>query len=221
VHDRVAPEVRPNAVLRVADSLFDDPVRASFEGDAEAFANVSTETLLSDRIFKSRVNDRATVSIYETADRENIQATAELPNGRLGDFLDRLRTTTTDDLSAAGIEPIGVPEETQERRTRRELRETARDALPSVVDDPDAYGVDARADGSLILQDRDTGRTETVDVSGGNVGGALEDAAGGLGPEANGPGRTLGSSTGGFGGAALAAVLGLVALVLAWLGGNA
>jgi len=50
-----------------------------------------------------------------------------------------------------------------ERQARTETRQAARDAAEAAGVDSDEFGIDARADGTIVLQDRDTNQTRTID----------------------------------------------------------
>jgi hypothetical protein len=154
------------------DTLQFDSIGADFDGDSEAFFSAPSSAFLTDRLFVTNVNGRKNVSLYETADRNNLLGNAVLEgeNVDVDEFIDRFRTTTTDDLDALGIEAVGMSQDRQDRRTRRSLREQLDQTLEAEGYDPDEWNTDARADGTLILQDPETNKTKTIEPDSGESG---------------------------------------------------
>jgi hypothetical protein len=116
-----------------------------------------------------------------------------------------------------------LAERMADRRDRIDNREAARDAAESAGVDLDEFGIDARADGTVVVQDRDTGRTRTIDADApGGVGSAI-DAATGDGQfvaddadpaaGASGSGDGLGARAAG----AIVLLFGALAAALGWL----
>jgi hypothetical protein len=144
---------------------FQTEIAANFDGDVDVFTSADAEAFTDDRLFiVNGTGDQSTVSLYETEAREKLLGEAILRDaGDVSEFVDRLRTTTTDDLDALGIETVGPSQQTRESRQRRETREAARDAAEDAGVDLEEFGIDARADGEVIVQDRDTNQTRTID----------------------------------------------------------
>jgi len=109
------------------------------------------------------------LSFYQTEDRsELIGSVAVADEGsRVLDFARALvdaRPAVLETLSADVFSvDRSVQEQQSDARARRQNREAAREAAESADVDLNEFGTDARADGTIVLQDRDTGRTRTID----------------------------------------------------------
>jgi hypothetical protein len=217
------------------------PTAATEQTVRDVVAELAGMDLSSDRLFVTNApgNTEAgrSVSVYPTASKQS-------PDGPTGTVLfdsgddlytafsvlddvgpDDVRQLTNDQIvtgteGAAFAESVG--EARDERDARRSNREAARDAAKTAGVDLDEYAIDARADGEVILQDRDTGRTRTIDA----------DADGGLASEldaetsggefvADDADPAAGSTSGGgFGARAAGAIVllfGALAAALGWL----
>jgi pyruvate/2-oxoglutarate dehydrogenase complex dihydrolipoamide acyltransferase (E2) component len=116
----------------------------------------------------------------------------------------------------------GVAAELRESRQRREARETARDAAEAAGVDLDEFGIGATDEGEVIVQDRDTGQTRTIDAdTSGGLGAAIDTETSGGGFVADDADPAAGSTSGGgFGARAAGAIVllfGALAAALGWL----
>jgi len=119
-----------------------------------------------DRTFTSAGGGTTHISAYESGARENLQAGVEFDtsdgDGVVERFVKALRVA---DVSEGGVDPetdTGLVEAAEDRDTRRALRERLDSALEAEGYDPGEWNTDARADGTLILQDPETNRTRTI-----------------------------------------------------------
>jgi len=137
--------------------------------DFAALASIDPET---DQLFVSVVNDRKTLSAYETADRNDRLGSVTIdptdtPNAatRLLNALQDLGPETAREAAAGGVTlDEELAENAADRQTRRELRNSLDSALEAEGYDADRWNTDARADGTLILQDPETNRTRTIEA---------------------------------------------------------
>jgi len=207
------------------DALDFETIRANFGGDADVFTSADADELLGEELYIVNMpGGQSSVSLYETADREELLGEATLRDASaVSEFVDRLRTTTTDDLDALGIEAVGPSEQTRESRQRRETRQAGREAAEAAGVDLDEFDVGATAEGEVILQDEDTGRTRTIDAdTSGGLGAALDAETSGGEFVADAADSAAGStSAGGLGARAVAAIvllLGAIAAAVGWSG---
>jgi hypothetical protein len=76
-----------------------------------------------------------------------------------------------DAIDASRLLGYGGPDpDVLARRRRRRLRQDLDDALEAEGYDPDEWNTDARADGTLILQDPETNKTKTIEPDSGESG---------------------------------------------------
>jgi len=123
--------------------------------DSEAVAMADRRALLTER------------------EREIVSGEADVSDSYRYQTVSRVRSRLQrleDDLDALGIEAVGMSQDRQDRRTRRSLREQLDQTLEAEGYDPDEWNTDARADGTLILQDPETNKTKTIEPDSGESG---------------------------------------------------
>jgi hypothetical protein len=210
------------------ETLTDTPVRIAGEVDPEALAGFPT--LDSNRTFTSRQNDRISVTVY---DEDRTRPSDEYPtlefqagSGRLAEFVGAIRTLPADAIASnlGAIETdTDLVDEAAEREVRRETRQAGREAAEAAGVDLDEFGIGATAEGEVIVQDRDTGRTRTIDANApGGVGSAIDAATGDGQFVADDADPAAGASGSGDGLGARAAgvvvlLFGAIAAALGWL----
>jgi len=83
------------------------------------------------------------------------------------DFWDAVDLLSEDAATRLTADALGdapdLAERMAERRDRIDNREAARDAAEAAGVDVEEFNIDARADGTVVLQDRDTNQTRTID----------------------------------------------------------
>jgi hypothetical protein len=213
------------------DILSETEIRASGEElTREDLATYVDAGLGSERTFTSRQNDRVSVTLYD-ADRTRpvegvptIEFLGDSGERPVREFLAALRTVGPESVDP---DAIGRSEElirrAAERDVRRETRQAGREAAEAAGVDLNEFDVGATAEGEVILQDEDTGRTRTIDADApGGVGSAI-DAATGDGqfvaddadPAASGSGS--GDGLGARAAGAVVLLFGALAAALGWL----
>jgi hypothetical protein len=163
------------------------------------------------------------ITLYESENRENI-----VGNVLIGD--EQFSAAIGETLREAGPDAIpdgesfsagDIQDATQDARSRTANREAARKAAEGAGVDLEEFGIDARADGTVVLQDRDTGQTRTIDAdTSDGLGAALdaETSGGEFIADAADP-AARGTSGGGLGARAVAAIvllLGAIAAAVGW-----
>ena len=137
-------------------------------------------TVQHERVFTSRQHNRVSATLYQQ-DGEQLTRpvegvpTIEFSGGEgvepITRFLDAVRTVGADQINPDAIGRDGaLIEAAEERETRRDLRDSLDSALEAEGYDPDRWNTDARADGTLILQDPETNKTKTIEPDSGESG---------------------------------------------------
>jgi hypothetical protein len=198
--------------------------------DPDAYAALAGIDEGSDRLFISNVNGRLSLSAYETADRENRVGSVVIDEDAIPNAPTRLLNSLRDlgpeaaRAAAAGVETDAeLAEAAADREARRETREAAEDAAAAAGVDLDEFGIGATAEGDVIVQDRDSGRTRRIDADApGGVGSAINAATGDgqFAADSADPAAGTSGSGDGLGARAAGAVVllfGALAAALGWL----
>jgi pyruvate/2-oxoglutarate dehydrogenase complex dihydrolipoamide acyltransferase (E2) component len=151
------PDDGPDSVAEQLDTA--EFAVTSGEFDPSAAAPESESAFITD------VNGRLRLTQYQTSAKENKLFSLGFPDeSELQDFVDNIRALRSGAVESPQFErSADVVERTAERRERRDVREAAREAAREAGVDLDEFGIDARADGTIVLQDRDTNQTRTID----------------------------------------------------------
>jgi hypothetical protein len=213
------------------DVLSGTDIRASGEEltreDLAAYVDAGLD---SERTFTSRQNGRVSVTLYDEDRTRPVEGvpTIEFLGGEgagpVREFLGALRTVGPESVDP---DAIGRSEElidrAEDRDVRRETRQAGREAAEAAGVDLDEFGIGATAEGEVIVQDRDSGRTRTIDADApGGVGSAIDAATGNGQFVADDADPAAGASGSGDGLGARAAgvvvlLFGALAAALGWL----
>jgi hypothetical protein len=181
------------------------------------------EELTTDNVTTIRSGGDETINF---GNRTRLSLTFDDASGEAStEFWDALQELDDSTLSETTVADIGQDAALVERREesidRQRARESARDAAEAAGVDLDEFGIDARADGSVILQDRETGQTRTIDADTDGLGAALEAETSGGEFVADAADPAAGTaSSGGLGARAAGAVVllfGAIAAAMGWL----
>jgi len=165
------------------------------------------------------------VSLYESGERSDLQGSIMFEDAEdVEPFLSALSNLPEGvDPSAALEGSDAIEAATGRSRQRRRILEAGREAAEAAGVDLDEFDVGATAEGEVILQDEDTGRTRTIDAdTSGGLGAALDAETSGGEFVADDADPAAGSASGrGLGARAVAAVvllLGAIAAAVGWSG---
>jgi len=173
----------PSALEKLANTPIapGGPTAATSQTATDVVAELAGMDLESDRIFVTNApgNREAgrSVSLYESAskDRAPIGSILLESGGDLSTVFSALSDVSPADVrrldnsqTVSGTEGSDfagdVADAAAARDTRRELRNSLDSALEAEGYDPSEWNTDARADGTLILQDPETNRTRTIEA---------------------------------------------------------
>jgi len=157
--------------LKVEEANLSDAQFAVTDGTAEAFARLDDPT--ADRLFIAGTENTG-ATLYETDALEEQVARIEAPGIEAVDqVVTAVASIGPDDVATlrerGALDEWSEPAENrEERQTRRQTRNAARDAAEAAGVDLDEFDVGAAhgpdADpGTVVIQDKDTGRTRRID----------------------------------------------------------
>jgi len=164
------------AAERLPELLAAGDVTAGATGGFTDALEAIASGVSGDRLFTTNApgNEAAerSITVYESEDYENIVGSVLVGDE---DGLDSVLGSLVGTLREAGPEAVpagdsfgdgaeAIEEARSDSRTRRSLREQLDQTLEAEGYDPEAWNTDARADGTLILQDPETNRTRTIEA---------------------------------------------------------